>query len=470
MAPAAGPRPPRRSGAGSGLDAAIGRVPDLVPAGVLAIIDRLRTHGHGAYLVGGSLRDVLLERTAADWDLTTDARPERLLELFPSAVYENAFGTVAVRQDGDTHEVTTFRSDHEYTDFRRPHHVEFGDSIEADLARRDFTVNAMAWGWAAGDAGDPALVDPHGGRTDLAAGQLRAVGDPGTRFREDALRMIRAVRLAATLEFRIEPGTLAAVRAHAALVQHLSGERIGAELRRLLAAPQPSLGLRLLEATGLLGHISPDLAMQRGVPQNKIPGEDLWDHTLRTVDAVPADRPVVRLAALLHDIGKPATMAEGRFIDHDAVGAAQAEALLRRLRFPRATIERVAHLVRHHMFSLDPGAGDAAVRRFIIRVEPHALEDLFLLREADDAGSGRPPGEGIRTLRARVAAELAGPRVLHRRDLVVDGEVLMQELGLEPGPEVGRLLDGLLERVIAEPALNERTRLLHAARSMMAGR
>jgi tRNA nucleotidyltransferase (CCA-adding enzyme) len=442
------------------------RVLEHAPPTVAAIVARLREHGHGAYVVGGSLRDVLLGRPAADWDLTTDARPERILELFPGAVYENAFGTVAIRVDGDVFEVTTFRFDHEYADFRRPHHVEFGDSIEVDLARRDFTVNAMAWGWAAGAEGQPGLVDPFDGRADLAARRLRAVGDPGTRFREDALRMIRAARLAATLEFEVEPATLQAIREHAPLVHHLSGERIGAELTRLLGAPRPSMGLELMAATGLLDAISPELAAQRGIPQNKIPGDDLWAHTLRSIDAVPPGRLIVRLAALLHDIGKPATMADGRFIDHDSVGADQADALLRRLRYPRDAATRVVHLVRHHMFSLDPGASDAAVRRFIIRVGVDTLEDLFLLREADDAGSGRDPGAGIRELRTRVAAELAERGALSRHDLAVTGHDLMRELGLRPGPALGRILEALLDRVIADPSLNERDRLLAIARGI----
>jgi tRNA nucleotidyltransferase/poly(A) polymerase len=216
------------------------------------------------------------------------------------------------------YEITTFRSDHEYADFRRPHRVEFGDSIELDLARRDFTVNALAWGAPAGS--EPGLVDPFHGRADLARRLLRAVGDPDKRFEEDALRMVRAVRLAATLDFAIEPATLAAIERHAALVQHLSGERIAAELDKLLTAARPSIGLRLMADTGILEHISPDLAAQRGVEQNKIEGEDLWGHTLRAVDAAPADRPPVRLAALVHDIAKPQTAADGHFYGHGRFG------------------------------------------------------------------------------------------------------------------------------------------------------
>jgi tRNA nucleotidyltransferase (CCA-adding enzyme) len=436
---------------------------------------RLWANGQAAYVVGGSLRDALLGRPASDWDLATDARPDRLLAVFPGAVYENRFGTVAIREGAETHEVTTFRSDHEYADFRRPHRVEFSDSIALDLARRDFTVNAMAWGAEApastsGPAHprSPALVDPYGGVADVAARRLRAVGDPGTRFREDALRMVRAVRLAATLDFEIEPKTLAAIREHAALVEHLSGERIAAELQKLMEAPAPSIGLRLMADTGILAVISPDLAAQRGVPQNKTPGEDLLDHTLRTVDAAPAERPVVRLAALLHDLGKPATIDDGPFRGHEVVGAELAERLLERLRLPRSAKDRVVHLVRHHMFAYEPDWGDAGVRRFIQRVGPEWLDDLFALRQADNIGSGVPgDAHALDELRARVEAELAADVALDLRQLAVDGDDLIAELDMPAGPRLGRILDALLERVIADPGLNDRATLLLLAKSML---
>ena len=425
--------------------------------------------GQAAYVVGGSLRDALLGRPAADWDLASDARPERLLALFPGAAYENRFGTVAVRRDGETFEITTFRIDHDYADFRRPHRVEFGDTIEQDLARRDFTVNAMAWGARAVD--EAAFVDPYDGRSDVAARVLRAVGDPRARFEEDALRMIRAVRLAATLGFGIEPATLAGIQARSALVAHLSGERIAAELDNLLAAPAPSVGLRLMSDTDLLAPISADLAAQRGIPQNKVPGEDLWDHTLRSVDAAPATRPIVRLAALLHDIGKPATFADGHFLGHESVGADLAGAFLDRLRSPRAVRERVVELVRNHMFSYEPSWSDAAVRRFIAKIGTlgdGALSELLALREADNVGSGLSPGAGrLDELKARIANELAADVVLDRRGLAVDGTDLINELGLPQGPILGRILEALLERVIADPALNDRPTLLLLARSMV---
>ena len=439
-----------------------------LPVAVRGLLDRLWSAGHAGYVVGGSIRDALLGRKPADWDLATDARPEQLLALFPGAVYENRFGTVVVRDGGEPFEVTTFRSDHAYVDFRRPAAVVFGERIEDDLARRDFTVNAIAWG-AAGPGGEPTAVDPHGGAADLEARLLRAVGDPAARFREDALRMVRAVRLAATLGFEIEPATLAAIRDAAPLVQHLSGERVAAELGKLLAAPRPSIGLGLMAQASLLAQLFPDIEAQRGVAQGKIAGEDLWDHTLRTVDAAPADRPIVRLAALLHDIGKPATMADGHFHGHDAVGADLANELLERLHLPRAVAERVVRLVRQHMFTYDESWGEAGVRRFIRRVGRPAIDELFALREADNLGSGQgPEAHGLAALRIRVAAELAAASALGRSDLVVDGDDLIAELGLQPGPQLGRLLEELLERVIADPALNDRPTLLMLAAGMLA--
>jgi len=450
-----------------------GDVAIRVPPVVRDLLATLWSAGHAAYVVGGSLRDALLGRPADDWDFATDALPEETLAAFPGAVYENRFGTVAVRRDGEVFEITTFRSDHDYADFRRPHHVEFGDSLEQDLARRDFTVNAMAWGAPAAAEGavappEPRLVDPFDGRADVAAGRLRAVGDPVKRFEEDALRMIRAVRLAAVLDFEIEPATLAAIEARAGLSRHLSAERIATELGKLLGVPDPTRGLRLLADTGLLAAIAPELAAQRGVVQNKVPGEDLWDHTVRSVAATPANRPILRLAALLHDLGKPATAADGHFYGHERVGAEHAARFLERLHYPRAVIDRVTALVRHHMFAYERSWSDAAVRRFIGKVGRDALDEQLALREADNIGSGlEPDAAGLAELRRRIETELDSDLVLDRRNLAIDGGDLITELGLPPGPTVGRLLEELLERVIQDPTLNDRPTLLLLGRSLL---
>ena len=451
-----------------GPGAALGRA--AIPDGIRAIARTLRGAGHEAHLVGGCVRDLLRGVVPGDWDLATDARPDRLLALLPGARYENRFGTVAVPMPDGTHEVTTFRHDGTYSDHRRPDDVTFGDTLAEDLARRDFTVNALAIPLDE-DGAAGAVVDLFAGRQDLADGVLRAVGEPGARFREDALRMLRALRFAATLGFSVEPLTRAAIAAEAPLAAHVSGERTFAELVRLLGAERPSVGLLLASDTRLLQVIAPDLARQRGIPQAKVPGEDLWDHTCRTVDAatrsLPGDLPLARIAALLHDVGKPATFVGGHFVGHETVGADLAAAWLDGLRAPKAFVGRVANLVRHHMFAYAPEWTDAAVRRFIRRVGVEDLDELLALRAADNIGSGLAGGaDGLEELRRRCRAQLAAHAALERGDLAIDGNDLQRALALEPGPAMGRLLDDLLERVIGDPMLNERNRLLALARTL----
>ncbi|HEX5465255.1 MAG TPA: HD domain-containing protein [Candidatus Limnocylindrales bacterium] len=447
------------------------------------ILERLWDSGHAAYVVGGSLRDALLGRPAADWDVATDAPPERIQGLFPGSGYENRFGTVrvpvAVNGPGaatapetagvhDAVEVTTFRRDHTYGDHRRPDQVTFGHSLEEDLARRDFTINAIAWGRPA-TGGEAHWADPWQGREDLQRHLIRAVGEPAKRFDEDALRLLRAVRLAATLGFEIQPHTFAALQASAGLIGYVSRERVGLEFGRLLTAKPPSRGLRLLEAGGLLAARFPLLAAQRGLAQDKIHGDDLWAHSLRTLDAAtdmaPHD-PTLRLAALLHDVGKPSTLHDGHFPGHDEEGARLATAFLEDLAFPRAEIVVVAALVRHHMFGYTADWSDAAVRRFMRRVGPDLLPRLLLLRRADDLGSGVSPAAGsVDELEVRVAAELERHVPLGLADLAVDGHDLMTALGRPPGPWLGRLLDRLLDSVVADPRRNARDVLLASARA-----
>jgi putative nucleotidyltransferase with HDIG domain len=428
-------------------------------------------NGHAAYLVGGGVRDELLGRPVKDWDAATDARPERIQDLFPGSRYENRFGTVTIGAEDTEVQVTTFRRDHVYGDHRRPETVTFTDSLEEDLVRRDFTVNAIAWGRRAGSAdATPVWVDPTGGLADVQAGILRAVGDPATRFDEDGLRLMRAARFAGQLGFEIEPRTRAAMAECAATIEWVSNERIGDEVRRMLQARPPSRGFEVLADTGVLDHALPELAAQKGIPQDKAPGMDLWRHCLATLDAaadMAATSERLRLAALLHDIGKPGTFSDGHFIGHDEEGALMAAAVLARLAFGRRDSEHVIGLVRHHMFSYEPRWTGAAVRRFIRRVGRTSVDDLLDLRAADNIGSGLPSGAGhLDELRSRIAHEIASGAPLALRDLAVNGDDLVGALGVPPGPQIGVILDKLLGAVLADPSANTREKLMEIAREV----
>jgi tRNA nucleotidyltransferase/poly(A) polymerase len=446
----------------------LGRLGPL-PEHVERVLATLETAGQEAALVGGSVRDLVLGHAPADWDVATAARPERVADLFPGSTWQNRFGTVTVNDPAGTVEVTTYRAEGGYRDRRRPDEIEFGASLEQDLLRRDFTINAMAWVPTDLAARRGRLVDPHGGAADLAAGVLRAVGDPEARFEEDALRLVRAVRFATRFDLRLDPSTEDAIRSHVGDAAQLSGERIHDELLRILAgAAPPSRALQLMERLGLLAVLLPELAELRGVPQAKALPGDAFDHSLRTADALSAADPVLRMAGLLHDLGKANTLEGGHFIGHERDGAALAETVMRRLRSPRAEVTRVTRLVRQHMFDYRPAWTDAAVRRFVKRVGRDLIDDLFALRQADSVASGaaeQEPG-GLPELRARVVAVLASDP-LDAGQLAVDGHDLTDALSIEPGPQVGQLLDRLLDAVIDDPSLNRRERLLDLARGWL---
>jgi putative nucleotidyltransferase with HDIG domain len=442
---------------------------------VARVLRTLRAAGHEAALVGGCVRDLLSGLEPTDWDIATDAPPEVTAALFPGSVWENRFGTVTVvssPRGGSPErrvEVTTYRSEWGYADRRRPAEVRWGSSLMEDLSRRDFTINAMAW--LPQDLGRRRgrLVDPFGGRRDLRDRVLRAVGNPEERFAEDALRLVRAVRFATRFGMRLTPETEAAIRRLAPTAATLSGERVRDELLRILASrgAPPSRAILLMEDLGLLRVLLPELAALRGVPQGKpLPGDALL-HSVRTADALPPDDPVLRLAGLLHDLGKASTLAGGHFIGHERVGAQLATELMRRLRFARPQIQRVRHLVAEHMFGYTPDWTDAAVRRFIRRVGAGALSDLLALRRADNAASGLADAgaAGLQQLEARLRRELAAP--IEQRQLAVDGHDLMAELGLPPGPLVGELLERLLEAVLDEPERNRRPELLRLAAELL---
>jgi tRNA nucleotidyltransferase (CCA-adding enzyme) len=438
-----------------------------VPADVEKVVDRLLDAGHDAYVVGGSVRDALRGVDPHDWDVTTDATPEEIQKVFKRSLYNNRFGTVVVRSGEHEVEVTTYRVEAEYTDHRRPDAVAFTASLQEDLARRDFTMNAMAWRPARG--GKPGeLIDPFNGKQDLDARLLRAVGDPDERFREDALRMLRAVRFATLLELRVEPKTFEAIRRNAALTKELSGERIQQEIVKMLrATPRPSAALRLLSDTGVLAVICPELEECKLTPQDKLAAENVFDHLLATVDATPPNDLVLRLAGLFHDIGKPDTFRDGHFHQHEYVGEAKTRTILRRWKFDKETVTEVTHLIRHHMFWYQTEWGGSAVRRFIRNVGLDNIPPLFALRRADNIGSGgRTPPKmyALEALWQRVQEEIDAANAFSLRDLRLDGNDIMKELGLAPGREIGRILDALFERVTEDPKLNTRETLLELAR------
>jgi tRNA nucleotidyltransferase (CCA-adding enzyme) len=446
-----------------------------LPSAVAGVLARLTDAGHQAALVGGSLRDLLRGGSPGDWDVATSAPPEQVAGLFPGATWENPFGTVTVRaQPGPvTVEVTTFRVEAGYRDQRRPDEVRWGGSLEEDLSRRDFTINAIGWIPQDLAARRGVLVDPYGGAADLEQGLLRAVGDPGQRFSEDALRLLRAVRFATRFQLELDSATEEALRRHAAAASTLSGERIRDELLRILAADSPaappSNAFVLMERLGLLAVVLPELQALRGLPQSKALPGDALDHSLRTADALSAGDPYLRLFGLLHDVGKATTLGDGHFIGHETVGAQMVEAILRRLHAPRLEVARGRLLVRHHMFAYGSEWTDGAIRRFIRRVGAPALADLFALRAADDVASGVDEAQrgSLDELRARVGVELA-TSPLHAGQLAVRGDDLFSELGVQPGPIVGKLLAELLEDVLDDPYRNERGALLDLARSWLA--
>jgi poly(A) polymerase/tRNA nucleotidyltransferase (CCA-adding enzyme) len=443
-------------------------IPDIkIPADVERVVARLQTAGFQAYVVGGCVRDALRGVDPHDWDIATNATPEGIQQVFRRSLYLNHFGTVVVRSGEHEIEVTTYRVEADYADHRRPTTVAFTDSLHDDLSRRDFTMNAMAW--RPGGAGKPGeLVDPFGGQRDLERKIIRAVGDPRERFAEDALRMLRAVRFATLLGFTIEPDTAEGIRQSAPLAKALSGERIQQEIVKILAAQRPSVALRQLSDLGLLEVICPELEACKGTPQDKAIAQNVFEHSLATADATPANDLVLRLAGLFHDIGKPATYSDGHFHQHEFVGEMKTREILRRWRFDKETISQVTHLIRHHMFWYQTEWTGSAVRRFVRKVGLENIPALFALRRADNIGSGArsPRMYALEALWERVQEEIRAASAFTLRDVQVNGNDVMRELGIGPGPTVGRVLDELFERVTEDPSLNTREKLLELVREI----
>jgi tRNA nucleotidyltransferase (CCA-adding enzyme) len=438
--------------------------PTLIPDDVLAVCKRLREAGHQAHLVGGGIRDLLLGRPPADFDVATSALPDVVMDLFGSRYaiptgLQHGTVTVLAGQPGQPRhvEVTTFRGEGEYLDGRRPSVVHFSATLEEDLARRDFTMNAVAYDPVAG-----VVTDPFGGQRDMAARLVRAVGDPIERFREDGLRPMRAVRQATQLGFTIDPPTQAAIPATVASFRKVSAERIRDELFKLVAAQAPARGIELMRETGLMAEVIPELLEGVGVTQNRFHKYDVYGHTLATLDGARGDV-TVKLGALLHDVGKPRSRqakegapGEFSFYRHEFVGAEMTTDICRRLKLSTEQREDVTALVANHMFFYLPEWTDGKIRRFVREVGLARLPALFALREADIAGRGYDEDreKETRALRTRIEQVAAEDAALHIKDLVIDGRDIMRILGVGPGRQVGQILGRLLERVIDDPSLN----------------
>lgn len=454
-----------------------------LPSFVQCALNQLTAAGFEAFVVGGSVRDLLLQREPKDFDITTNATPEQIQATFDDTLYNNAFGTVVVRiadelvlggsdtmngdgtgaileiQKDEPHtfvrheiEITPYRAETTYSDQRHPDAVKFGVSLEEDLKRRDFTINAMATN---GDA----MVDLFNGQKDCASKLIRTVGDPNERFNEDALRMLRACRFAAQLDFHIHPDTAAAITKHATTITNVSGERTRDELLKILASDNAYRGIWIMHTTGLLQHIIPELEEGFRIEQNKHHIYTIFMHNLLSLQYAPTDDPLVRLAALLHDVGKARTK-EGNgpdctFHQHEHVGARMVLGIMRRLKFSRRDIERVGHLVGSHMFYYNTGEiTDAGVRRLLKRIGRENLEDIMAVRIGDRMGSGCQKEKPFKLVELERRMRDVEKDPMDTTMLKLDGNDIMELTGLKPGREIGVILNMLLEDVLEDPSLN----------------
>jgi len=484
-----------------------------IPKSIVEILQKLAAQNFAAWLVGGCVRDLLMKNQPTDWDVATDARPAEIMKIFADAKYENDFGTVLVklktkneklkttapachrlalagRQNSKldetnnaikTVEITTFRKEADYQDGRHPQKVEFTDELEEDLARRDFTVNAMALRPKIKKQEsrikkdkktesihnlsfiihDSEIVDLFGGQDDLKKKIIKTVGEPDKRFGEDALRLMRAVRFACQLGFVIKEKTQAAIKKNAALLQKISQERIRDELTKIVMSERAEWGIGQLHALGLLGYILPELGKGVGVAQNRHHVYEVFEHNVRSLGFAAQKKfsLVVRLAALLHDVAKPQTKEgegpEATFHNHEYAGARMAFAALDRLRFPKEIGRVVRHLIRYHMFVYDVGAvSEAGVRRLVKRIGPENLDAMFDLRVADRLGSGCPKAVPYKLRHLRYMMDKVARDPISVKMLKVNGHDIIKTLDTEPGPKVGAILDVLLAEVIEDPKRN----------------
>lgn len=434
-----------------------------IPLIVRQTAEILENAGFEAYLVGGCVRDLLLGKVPKDWDLTTNAHPEQIQALFPEHYANNDFGTIGIKTEEEDErlkiiEVTPYRTESGYTDLRRPDSVTFGVSLDEDLARRDFTVNALAY-----RPKTNTLVDHYGGSEDLRAKRLATVGNAHERFNEDALRMMRAVRLATELGFVIDTATMTAIAENNLLLKRISIERVAAEFSRIVASKEPMQGIIFLEKLGLLQHVIPELRDGIECEQGGIHAYDVLEHNLRTLQAA-ADKDFpfhLRLAALLHDVGKPATRRTGgknkhyTFFGHEVVGARMTKSILERLKMPKETVDIVVNLVRWHMFFSDPDEITlSAVRRTITRIGEEHIEDLLNLRVCDRIGTGRPKEQPFRFRKYKAMVDEALRDPISVKMLKINGDRIMELSGEKPGKKLGFVLHALLEEALEDASKN----------------
>ncbi len=445
----------------------------------------LKSRGFECYAVGGIVRDFIITKKfneVAEWDFCTNAKPEEVIEIFkkekvkviPTGVKH---GTVTVVYNGKNYEITTYRSEGNYSDSRHPDNVEFLSNIKEDLSRRDFTINAMALDIVSGE-----FIDLFGGVEDIKNKLIKTVGNPNDRFKEDALRLMRACRFAAKLEFKIEENTLEAIKTNAHNIKNVSYERIRDEIIKIMLAKKPSIGVEYMRITGLLEIVLPELLQGYGVTQNIYHKYDVYYHNLMTCDLIqkflenetdPKRVYRLKIGALLHDIAKPLsknTIIENgiemsTFHNHEIIGAGMTRKILKRLRFSNEDIDWISRLVRHHMFYYTDEWTDAAVRRFIRNVGLDLIPDLFILREADRLGSGKRSQNSLslEKLSKRIQKIIEEQNAISLKDLKVNGYDIMGHLNISPGPKVGKILNSLLQIVIDDPSKNEKEILLKLA-------
>ena len=449
-----------------------------IPKEIRAAVAILDSAGFEAYLVGGCVRDLLIGRTPQDWDITTNAKPEKIQELFPKSFYENKFGTVSVVTGAEDPklraiEITPYRLEGKYSDKRHPDEIKFADKLEDDLARRDFTVNAMAMRLAPGKKSDffgvpksdfeegARLIDLFGGQKDLEKKIIRAVGDPEERFSEDALRIMRAVRFAAELGFEIEAKTEKALKNKANLLKMIAKERIRDEFSKIIMSAKPSEGLEALREAGILKLFLPEIEEGYGVGQNKHHIYTVWEHNTRALDHAAKEKwpLVVRMSALFHDIGKPrAKIGDGpnsTFYNHEVVGAKMSEIVLSRLKYGKEFAEKVTKLVRFHLFYYNVDeVSESSVRRLISRVGPEDMEDLIRVRICDRIGSGVPKAEPYKLRHFRFLVEKLQRDPVSLKMMKLNGDKIKELAGLPQGARIGLLLNALFDEVLEDPDKN----------------